>query len=87
MDSDIAKAVQVGSKHLKRLAGRSMLSMPSRSSLGEWLELVQSHAHRNVSVLNHLGELLETDLAVTVQVGLHNGFVNNLCHALALALR
>jgi len=42
------------------------------------LELVQSHAHRHVRVLHHLRKLLEAYLAVAVQVGLHDGLVDNL---------
>lgn len=42
------------------------------------LELIQGHAHRDIRVLDHLGKLLEADLAVAVQVGLHDGLVDNL---------
>lgn len=42
------------------------------------VRLTQSHAHGNVSVLHHLLELLEADLAVAVEIGFHDGFVDNL---------
>lgn len=42
------------------------------------LKLVQSHAHRHIGVLDHFGKLLEADLAVAVQVGFHDRFIDNL---------
>lgn len=42
------------------------------------LELVQSHAHGHIRVLHHLCKLLEADLAVAVQIGLHDGLVDDL---------
>jgi hypothetical protein len=42
------------------------------------LELIKGHAHGHVGMLNHLHELFEANLAVAVQVGLHDGLVDNL---------
>ena len=42
------------------------------------------HAHRDVRVLDHLGEFLEADLAVAVEVGFHDGLVDNLLQLLVL---
>lgn len=42
------------------------------------MQHTQSHAHRHIGVLDHLRELLEADLAVVVQIRLHNGLVHNL---------
>lgn len=42
------------------------------------LELIKSHAHANVRILDHLGKLLEADLAVVIQVRLHDGLIDNL---------
>lgn len=42
------------------------------------LELVQGHAHRHIRVLYHLREFLEADFAVAIQVGLHDGLVDDL---------
>ena len=66
-------------KHHKRLAGKGVppvCQLNRRYKNG--LKLVQGHAHGYVGVLHHLGELLEADLAITVQVGLHDGLVHDL---------
>ena len=59
--------------------------MPTQSSLWESLvlKLVQGHAHGYICVLDHLGELLEADLAIAVQVRLHDGLVHDLRQGLA----
>ena len=66
-------------KHHKRLAGKGVppvCQLNRRYKNG--LKLVQGHAHGYVGVLHHLGELLEADLAIAVQVGLHDGLVHDL---------
>lgn len=40
--------------------------------------LTQSHAHADVCVLHHLGKLLKANLAVLVQIRLHDGLVHDL---------
>lgn len=46
--------------------------------MGESLELVQSHAHCHICVLDHLHELFEADLTIVVEVCFHDGLVDNL---------
>jgi hypothetical protein len=48
------------------------------------LELVNSHAHANIGIFHHLGELLKANLAVLVEVGLHDGLVHDLLQLLVL---
>ena len=38
----------------------------------------QSHAHRDICVRHHFRKFVEADLAVVVEVGFHDGFVDNL---------
>jgi hypothetical protein len=47
-------------------------------------ELIQRHANRHVRALHHLGKLLKADLAVAVQIRLHDGLVDDL-HMSALS--
>ena len=47
-------------------------------------ELTQSHAHADIRVLHHFGELLKADLAVLVEISLHDGLVDNLLELLVL---
>lgn len=46
----------------------------------------KGHAHRHISVFDHLGEFFEADLAVAVEVSLHDGLVNNLLQLLILQI-
>ncbi|CRK35674.1 hypothetical protein BN1708_001307, partial [Verticillium longisporum] len=48
------------------------------------LELVERHAHADVRVFHHLGELVKADLAVIVEIRLHDGLVDNLLELLVL---
>ena len=68
-------------KHHKRLAGKGFNPQYANSIVVICLKLVQGHAHGYVCVLDHLGELLEADLAVAVQVRLHDGLVDDLDEA------
>lgn len=45
---------------------------------GRRLKLIQGHAHGDIRILYHLREFLEAYLAVAIQVGFHNGLVDNL---------
>lgn len=54
------------------------LQKGSLNRTGGRLELIQGHAHGNICVLDHLHKFLETDLAVAILVGFHNGLVDNL---------
>ncbi|KAI6771944.1 hypothetical protein HG530_002902 [Fusarium avenaceum] len=47
-------------------------------------KLTNSHAHADISSLNHLGELLEADLAVLIEIGLHDSLVHDLLQLLVL---
>lgn len=46
---------------------------------GGGLPLTQCHTHRDISVLDHFREFIKTYLAITVFVGFHDGFINDLC--------
>lgn len=55
-------------------------SLPEMLSGHQWFcgEHTNRQVDRNVRVLDHLCELLEGDLAVSVEIGLHDCFVDNL---------
>lgn len=47
-------------------------------------KLTQSHAHTNIHILHHLRELLERDLPIAIQIGLHYGLIDDLLQLLVL---
>ncbi|KAI6755250.1 hypothetical protein HG531_004356 [Fusarium graminearum] len=47
-------------------------------------QLTNSHAHANIGVFHHLGELLEANLSILVKIGLHDGLVHDLLQLLVL---